>query len=83
MTVKHNATGYRSRRACRCESCTDDHRKRHAREDAARRAATAANGGVAPVEQHNAATYTNWGCRCRRCTDANTRNRRAWKAAGA
>lgn len=34
---------------------------------------TAANGGVAPVDEHNANTYGNWGCRCPTCKASHSR----------
>lgn len=34
---------------------------------ARRRRIVAANGGVAPIEVHNASTYANWGCHCPDC----------------
>ena len=47
---------------------------------AERRALTAENGGVAPVEKHNRSTYVNWGCRCKPCRAGNSRHRTAQRA---
>jgi WhiB family redox-sensing transcriptional regulator len=44
----------------------------------ARRAATEANGGIAPVEVHGlASVYNNWSCRCEPCRDAKREENRA------
>lgn len=47
-----------------------------------RRAATRANGGIAPVERHGTTnTATNWGCLCGPCRETRTvQTKRAKKA---
>lgn len=75
---QHNAST-RYYWGCTCATCVAAARKRHRErppkprsktraEYLARLARTAANGGVAPTEVHNAHTYNNWGCRCGPCT---------------
>jgi hypothetical protein len=66
MAFTHGASAYRGG-LCHCLDCTEAHRLRHWDERDRRRAATAANGGIAPAAQHNASTYLNWGCRCPAC----------------
>lgn len=67
----HGASAYRTSK-CRCAACTEDHRQRAWDERARRYAATAANGGFAPVAQHNDRTYRNWGCKCSDCIAAHS-----------
>ena len=50
---------------------------------ARRRAATTANGGIAPVAVHNYCTYSNWGCWCDECRADNTRHVAEGRAARA
>jgi len=64
--VKHTASAFRNG-LCGCVVCRNAHRDRSRLELVARRERTAANGGVAPVAQHNRSTYSNWGCRCGDC----------------
>jgi hypothetical protein len=56
---------------CRCDECTDANRDRHQRKTRERFRLTAANGGIAPVDNHGRSNYRNWGCRCPICVEAN------------
>jgi len=67
--VKHGASAYRNGR-CLCEICTEDHRARHARENASRVARLAADPSLAPHGSRQ--TYVNWGCRCAACSEAHS-----------
>lgn len=67
MTFEHGASGYTNHR-CRCRVCTDASVAEDKRKRAARHAATAANGGIAPGNRkHNRWTYGSWHCRCETC----------------
>ena len=52
---------------CRCDKCKAAKAARNARERQVRHATTRSEGVPAGV-QHNASTYSNWGCRCQACT---------------
>lgn len=54
---------------CRCVPCTSAMTAYQRRFQQRRYERTAANGGVAPVWQHNRSTYAAWGCRCDRCRE--------------
>lgn len=58
---------------CRCDLCRQAHSEYNRVFRYRRYERTAANGGVAPISSHGANTYRQWGCRCRTCTDGNTR----------
>lgn len=64
--ITHGESGYQNY-GCHCDTCTTAHRGRSTDARAVRRAATTANGGIAPVQVHNVFTYNNWGCGCEAC----------------
>lgn len=66
--MKHGASAYRSRRACRCEVCTEDHLARLRREKSERIGRLRADPTLAP--HGRVSTYNNWGCRCADCVAA-------------
>ena len=70
--------GYGGRKGCRCESCTEANAARAREQRAIRLAARVLVNGrlVAPLPPRchgRLSTYTNHGCRCRPCTEANNR----------
>ena len=68
---RHGVDKYRSQAyACRCDHCRYGNTERMRGERRTRFERLAADPTLAV---HGlAATYSNWGCRCRECTDANT-----------
>jgi hypothetical protein len=69
-TVRHGtANAYRNHK-CRCPHCVQAHNTECETMRLRRFALTATAGGIAPIPVHNAATYTNWGCRCDTCRAA-------------
>lgn len=72
MSSEHGTKSRYVHDGCRCVPCTEANRDAIARKNRDRRAQTAANGGIAPIDPHGtASTYGNWGCRCDPCTRAN------------
>lgn len=67
---------------CRCVPCTEAASARKYDGYLSRRAETEANGGIAPVDTHNANTYTNWGCRCDECVEAKLNANRSYYYTG-
>lgn len=65
---------------CRCGPCTAANSTQVATERTRRYRRTAANGGVAPVTRHNAATRANWGCGCGDCKTSNAAAERTRRA---
>lgn len=67
--IRHSGagTGYEYH-GCRCDACTEAHRRRHRR----RREQRAAVEVPGHVEHGLASTYRNWACRCWKCTAANS-----------
>lgn len=77
--MDHSAAHYRARTPCRCERCTEAHRRRYAAERAARRAECVVINeraySVNPRTQHGTVNgYSYYGCRCAPCTRANTQS---------
>lgn len=73
--MRHGQVAYvRSR--CRCEKCTASNTKRNAIRRNERLALRVLEGGrlvakTVPDEKHGSdSTYSNWGCRCQRCSEA-------------
>lgn len=69
---KHGASAYAHGR-CKCEVCRAANRERYNQGKAARYARFAADPTIRPHGDVN--TYDNWGCRCRPCTQAATKQR--------
>lgn len=73
-TPEHGTTTMYSKHGCKCETCTEAHRVRHAawREQAAQ----------LPFDQipHGANGYSNYRCRCEVCKGAGSRKNAAYRA---
>ena len=81
--ITHGLPGTYGNYGCRCPACNEAHRVDAARGRAGRVARTRANGGIAPIDTHNASTYGNWGCRCGTCrSDRSLDDRARGKATG-
>lgn len=74
---------------CQCEACTKENTLANARRRTDRRAALQGEPrqrgerGPEPLQapkKHNAATYSNWGCRCEACTLAWRLAQRRWRS---
>lgn len=72
-----NASTYR--RGCRCAECKKAHTARILRMTADRTRRLAEDPSLAPHGKRS--TYSNWGCRCELCTEANTVACRPYKVA--
>lgn len=75
--MNHGTVGAYSNHHCRCAACRQAHRTAVNRQRAQRYALRVSVDGVwvapLPADRHGrVAAYTNWGCRCRPCTDAAT-----------
>lgn len=72
--MRHGARGYVN--GCRCERCTASNTKRNAIRRKERHALRVLVDGrlvakSVPDEKHgSASTYSNWGCRCQKCSEA-------------
>lgn len=73
MSATHGlASTYRSTvYACRCDECRAAHAERFRHERQARRERLTEEASA--LEHGTKSTYSNWGCRCAPCTEANKR----------